>query len=232
MSKVKLTWYGRCCFLIEINGKKFLTDPHDSFDGVDMGQVEADYTLSSSSWHDHGHIGAAPKSIIITEPGVMQIDDITITGIATKETRGTKNVIFNIKVGNFSISNFADLGNSESMQQLSPEELEIINSTNVAMIRPNPITLESDFSCGELALQFCQPKIIIPHHFYPEKFVSRVNAPSNMLDYLPLVDEMIEKLAYKKQIIDGYSFEINLDDYSEKTALLFGDVHPQVKYNG
>jgi hypothetical protein len=230
MNKVKLTWYGRCCFLIEINGKKFLTDPHDSFDGVDMGQVEADYTLSSSSWHDHGHIGAAPKSIVITEPGVTQIDDITITGISTKETRGTKNVIFNIKSSNFSISNFADLGNLESMQQLSSEDLEIINSTNVAMIRPNPTTLEFDFSCGELALQFCQPKIIIPHHFYPEKFSSRVKAPTG--DYLVWVDKMIEKLAYKKQIINGYSMELDLDDYSEKTALLFDDIHPQVIYNG
>jgi hypothetical protein len=41
---------------------------------------------------------------------------------------------------------------------------------------------------------------------------------------------MIEKLVYKKQQIDGYSTEIDLDEYKEKTAVLFSDIHPQVSY--
>lgn len=230
MQKIKLTWYGRCCFLIEINDKKILIDPHNQFDGVFMGTVDADYTLISSTWHDHGHIGASPKSIIISDPGVTKVGGIVITGVETKESRGTKNVVYNIKTDNFSITNFADLGDPKSIKTLDPKDKEVLDSTNIAFVRPNQILHEPEVTSGALALRVCNPKIIIPHHFYPAKFVDRVKAPRKMLNCLPQVEKMIEKLSYKKQQLDGYEAEIDLDDYDTKTAILFSDIHPQIIY--
>jgi len=230
MQKIKLTWYGRCCFLIEINDKRILIDPHDSFDGVNIGFIDSDYTLISSTWHDHGHIGASPNSIIISESGEIKIDDITITGVETKESRGTKNVIYNIKFDNFSITNFADLGDPKSLENLTQGNKKVLRSTNIAFVRPNQILHEPEVTSGELALRYCDPKIIIPHHFYPAKFIERAKAPKKILDYLPQVENMIEKLSYKKQQLNGYEAEIKLEAYHEKTAILFSDIHSQVTY--
>ena len=230
MQKIKLTWYGRCCFLIEINGKKILTDPHDSFDGVEMGKVDADYTIISSTWHDHGHIGASPKSIILSYPGETKIDDMIITGIKTKERRGTENIIFNIKTKDYSITNFADLGDEKSMENLSTEDLKIIASTNIAFVRPNPLNPDSEISCGELALKYCNPKILIPHHYYPTEFLKRTPELDKASLCLDWVENMLGRLDYKKENIDGYELEMDINDFNEKTTLLFSDIHSQVVY--
>ncbi len=232
MSKsIKLTWYGRCCFLIELNDKKILIDPHDSFDGVEMGRVDADYTLISSTWHDHGNIAASPDSIILSSAGITKVGDITITGIHTKESRGTDNIIFNVQFEDYSITNFADLGDPDSLTNLTAQEKEVLASTNIAFVRPNIIDKEPFISSGELALQTCKPKILIPHHYYPKQFIDRIHALENGLaEYLPKIDNMITTLNYTKQIIDGYSTEIDINELPPKTALLFSDIHPQVTF--
>jgi hypothetical protein len=232
MQKIKLTWYGRCCFLIEINDRKILIDPHDQFDGVYMGLVEADHTLISSVAHDHGHIAASPQSLTHHEVGSELLEgDIKVTGIMTKESRGTSNLIYNIKVDNVSITCFADLGDPQSIENLSREDKEVIASTNIAFIRPNQILHEPDVSSGELALRYCDPQIIIPYHFYPAKFIERTRELKKASVYLTWVENMIEKLSYKKQQHEGCEAEINLDEYDTKTAILFSDIHPQVTYN-
>lgn len=231
MKKIKLTWYGRCCFLIEINGKRILIDPHDQFDGVYMGLVEADHTLISSVAHDHGHIAASLKSLTHHEVDSELLEgNIEITGIMTKESRGTSNLIYNIKVDNFSITCFADLGDPKSIDKLPRKNKDIIESTNIAFIRPNQILHEPDVSSGELALRYCDPQIIIPYHFYPAKFIERTEELKKASQYLIWVENMIEKLSYKKQQLDGYEAEISLADYDTKTAILFSDIHPQVVY--
>jgi len=97
MTQTKLTWYGRCCFLIGLSDKKILIDTYDTFHDVDMGRVEADYTLSSSIAHDHGHIGASPKSYTYGDEGTQNLDsEIVITGIKSHESRGSSNIIFRV----------------------------------------------------------------------------------------------------------------------------------------
>lgn len=231
MQKIKLTWYGRCCFLIEINNKKILIDPHDQFDGVYMGLVDADHTLISSIAHDHGHIAASPQSLPHHEVGTELLgENIEITGIMTKESRGTSNLIYNIKADNFSITCFADLGDPHSLKKLSQEDKKVLQSTNIAFIRPNQILHKPDVTSGELALKYCEPQIIIPYHFYPIKFIERTKELKKASPYLTRVENMIEKLSYKKQQLDGYETKISFDDYDTKTAILFSDIHPQVVY--
>ncbi|MBO05591.1 MAG: hypothetical protein CMI58_00870 [Parcubacteria group bacterium] len=231
MQKIKLTWYGRCCFLIEINNKKILIDPHDQFDDVYMGIVDADHVLISSVAHDHGHIAASPNSLTHHEVGSEILEsNIEIAGIMTKESRGTSNLIYNIKIDNFSITCFADLGDPQSLENLSQKDKKVLQSTNIAFVRPNQILHEPKVTSGELALRYCDPKIIIPYHFYPAKFIKRNEGLKKALLYLVWVDNMIEKLSYKKQRLDGCEVEIDIDDYDNKTAILFSDIHPQVVY--
>ncbi len=231
MEKIKLTWYGRCCFLIGIKDTKILIDPHDQFDGVYMGTVDANHTLISSVAHDHGHIGASPYSLTHHEIGSKTLEgNIKITGIMTKESRETSNLVYNLQADNFSITCFADLGDPQALENLPQEDKKILRSTNIAFIRPNQILHEFEVISGELALRYCDPQIIIPYHFYPAKFIERNEGLKKALPYLTWTESMIEKLTYKKKQIDGYEVEINLDDYNSKTAILFSDIHPQVVY--
>ncbi len=231
MQKIKLTWYGRCCFLIGISGKKILIDPHDQFDGVYMGLVDADHILISSVAHDHGHIAASPQSLTHHEAGSELLEgNIEITGMMTKESRGTSNLVYNIKAERFSITCFADLGDPQSLEDLSQKEKVLLQSTNIAFVRPNQILHEPEVTSGELALRYCEPQIIIPYHFYPAKFIERNEGLKKGLAYLAWVDDMINKLSYKKQQIEGYETEISLDKYDTKTAILFSNIHPQVVY--
>ena len=226
-----MTWYGRCCFLIEVNGVKILTDPHDTSDSVDMGIVKADYVLISSTWHDHGHIGASPFAIVISEPGNYKLpNNITVSGIETKENRGTKNIIFNIKWGKYSITNFADLGDPKYLQKISNCKKKTLASTTIMLARPNPV-LKTSLTSIDLSLKSCDPKILIPHHYYPPVFSKRTKGKlsKNLLKSYKQVDIALKKLKYTKKDIKGSSTTISLNDYKEKTALMFQDMHKQVK---
>ncbi len=229
MNKIKLTRYGHCCFLIEIADKKILIDPYDEFINANIGKIDADYLLISSVAHDHWNIAVSPYAYTYHEEWSTVLDNnIKITGIMTKEYRGTNNLIYNIKVWKYSITNFADLGDVKSLEMLSKSDKNILSSTNIAFVRPNMISSEWNISWWELALTVCDPKIIIPHHFFPNNFIEDKNILKERLAYLPLVEDMINKLMYKKKNIDGYSLEIDLDKCDDNMAILFSDIHPQV----
>ena len=139
-------------------------------------------------------------------------------------------VLLNLVFLNLSITNFADLGDLKSLENLSQEEREILESTDIAFLRPNKISDDTEATSGDLALKTCEPQIIIPHHFYPKKFIDKEGELKKMSPYLKWTENMVEKLAYKRQQIDSYSTEIDLDEFKEKTAILFSDIHPQVSY--
>lgn len=229
MAQFKLTWYGRCCFLLELGLKRVLIDPHDTFDGVDMGQVDADYCLISSVAHDHGNVGASPFAYTIGTPGMFVYEDMTITGIESRETRGTPNIIFNIRYGNFSITNFADFGDITSLQSRTEEERAIIRSTNIAFVRPNYIDPEETFQGGELALKFCEPSILIVDHFYPESLIQHSTKLSGARSYFNTIDSLLSKIPYIRQDIPSYELEIGSNSLQGKRAVVFQEVHPQVR---
>jgi hypothetical protein len=198
---------------------------------VDMGKVKANYTLISSSWHDHGHIGAAPNSIIFSEPGTYKIDDnIVISGIETKENRGTRNVIFNIVWREYSITNFADLGDAKYLTKLSKADKQLLAKTNIAFARPNMVT-GTTFSSINLALKACVPKVLIPHHYYPTKFVDRLHGQlkTNARKAYVELKKTIDSLHYPQISVTGHKKAINLNNFESPSLLLFEDIHHQVK---
>lgn len=231
MNLNKITWYGRCCFLIKLDKISITIDPHDTFDNIDMGFVKTNYTLISSTWHDHGHIGATPKAIILSEPGVYKISkDITITGILTKENRGSKNVIFNIKSKDCSITNFADLGDLNYLKELSSKEKKILNTTTIAFARANKIPGSNNLSSIDLALKSCNPSVLIPHHYYPQNFIKKLKGSlkSNATKTLKKHFLVFNKTNYTPKHINDFKTTINTNK-KDRHILLFNDIHPQVK---
>jgi len=239
--KIKITWFGRCCFLVEINKKKVLFDPYDTYCKVNIGIIEANILLSSSSWHDHGHIGASPNAWIFTYPGSEENSGFQITGIEAKENRGTPTVIFNLKYNSFSITNFADFGpeQEESFNKsLSQADRKILSETNIAFIRPDivgdEIKVYGDNIHNENALKYCNPSVIFPEHYFAESFIQEQveeNQKENFLKPNIIVSEMIDIFKYPVKEINDCCVEIKESEITTgKVFYKFLKLHPQVKY--
>ena len=233
-----ISWYGRCCFLVEYERQKILFDPYDTYCGVDIGRIDAEILVSSSTWHDHGHIGASPKAHIYTYPGTYNHDGIQIVGIEALEDRGTPTVIFNVQVGPYSITNFADFGPKQQKAyeaSVTEDERKILAETNVAFIRSSIVgdTVKENNVHNEIALEYCQPKVIFPEHYFPRSFIDQQVPESQKTSFLrPLivVDEMLKRFGYPVSEISGHSIQITTKDSINRTIYRFSDLHPQVRY--
>lgn len=227
---IKISWYGRCCYVVEIEDKRILFDPYDRYCNVDIGIIDADILISSSTWHDHGHIGASPQAHIITYPGIEDHDGVIISGIEAKENRGTPTVIFNLKFKDVSITNFADFG-SEHIEEfdtnLTPQQRQILESTTIAFVRPN-------ITHREPALRYCQPNIFFPEHYFPRKWIEQHIPDTKKNDFLEpniAVDEMLEHMSLPNVTVDDYQIVLDTEKIKDtKQVLQFLDLHPQVTY--
>jgi len=228
--KFNIQWYGRCCYVIEIENRKILFDPYDRYCNVDIGLIDADLLISSSTWHDHGHIGASPQAHIITYPGIEEHDSMLVTGIEAKENRGTLTVIFNLKYKDVSITNFADFG-SEHIEEfdsnLTFQQRQILESTTIAFIRP-------DITHTKPALRYCQPNVIFPEHYFPRKWTEQHIPDAKKSDYLEpniAVDEMLNHIGLPVITIDDHQIEFDTEKIKDiKQVFQFLKLHPQVTY--
>lgn len=238
---MRISWYGRCCFLVEFEQKKVLFDPYDLFCNVDLGLIDADVLIISSTWHDHGHIGASPGAWIYSYKGSEENFGMTITGIEALENRGSPTVIFNVRYLDFSITNFADFGRVQSDRfetSLSQHEREVLASTNIAMARPSIVGDEVGEinEYNEIFLRYCQPKIVFPEHYFSRGFIHE-HIPKQVQEYQEsvnvIVDEMPDALGYELREIDDYKIEITSEQLETENKLFykFLRIHPQVKYS-
>lgn len=227
---IKISWYGRCCYVVEIENRKVLFDPYDRYCNVDIGYVDADFLISSSTWHDHGHIGTSPQAHIITYPGIEEHNGLVISGIEAKENRGTPTVIFNLRYKDVSITNFADFGSEyidEFDSNLTPEQRQILENTTIAFIRPNITHRES-------ALRYCQPNLIFPEHYFPRKWIEQHIPDAKKADFLEpniAVDEMLENSGFPVVTTDDYQIEIDTEHIKDtKQVIQLLELHPQVTF--
>lgn len=218
-----ITWYGRCCFLVELNNKRILFDPYDRFCNVDMGLVDAEILIVSSTWHDHGHIGASPGAWIFSYPGYYKHLGLEINGMEVKEERGTPTVVINVRYKNLSISNFADMG-VYGKNIFNKKQRDILKTTNVAFIR----------SDHEKVLDFCNPKMIIPEHYFPRAFVEN-QIPSHLKGDFMLpdneIDKMIKFLGFPTEEVDDYKYRIDMTNLLDTKIIRLLKIHPQVSYS-
>jgi len=235
---LKISWYGRCCFLIEREGRRVLFDPYDLFCKVDIGLIEADILISSSSWHDHGHVGASPGAWIYSYPGRYENGEIQITGVEAKEDRGTPTVVFNVRWGKFSVTNFADMGPVEEdffEKGLSDIDRRILGTTNIAFMRPMIEGREiSELNAhNEIAQKYCSANIIFPEHYFPLSFIEEEveeDKRESFREAYTIVKEMPEAVRYRVKAIDDYQVSITETDLNDKHFFEFTRLHPQVKY--
>lgn len=223
---IEIEWYGRCCFFVKIGNRKVVFDPYDKYCNVDIGVIDAEVLLSSSTWHYHGHIGASPGAWIYSYAGVEKNSNLEITGIEAKEDRGSPTVVFNLRYKGFSITNFADLGEDRIEgfdANLTSEQLKVIESTNMIFMRAS----------NTKVLQYCKSGIIFPEHYFPRSFIQEQvpnNEKDNFLKPNLEIDKMLEKLNIPLKEVDNYKYEVDKNDLAERKIVKLLKLHPQVRY--
>jgi hypothetical protein len=233
MKSLKLTWYGRCCFLVESEGYKILFDPYDDFGHTSIGQIDADYMVISSIAHDHGNIAACPKAYSNGYRGRYTVKEgVYFNGIESKEGRGTLNLIGNVELEPFYLTNFADWGDPECLSEFTDYERSLLQKTNIAFLRTREQEKHPDQRLYDLVMQVCTPRILVPHHHFPESFYKKYIDPQYhhiCYEKLREIDDMVEKLPeYTKKEIDSYECVLSEQDLLSKTILVFSEIHPQV----
>ncbi len=105
---MKITKLGHCCLLIEIRGKRFLTDPGNYTTAQDS-VMNIDYIVISHEHTDHLHIDSV-KNIIKNSPEVKIICNSSVGKILEKESiqytkvsHGEKMVIEGIEISGHGI---------------------------------------------------------------------------------------------------------------------------------
>jgi hypothetical protein len=232
--KCSLSWYGHCCFKLEYKDISFLIDPYDTFNNIDVGIIEADYLLISSSWHDHGNIGASPQSHVLSYKGKYDFDKgFYIYGSKARESRGSSTMIYTVVFDDgFAFTNFADWGDPQGIESLNKQDIKQINKTKLGFMRINYIDLQKDYFCYDLALEICDPDIVVPIHYFPRNFIERELAPKKRNSYLKKLD-IVKKMQKKldRQYLQVASSSTELDiPCTDKLFLEFKDIHPQVCY--
>ncbi|URZ05096.1 hypothetical protein CLROS_004200 [Clostridium felsineum] len=166
MIKLKFTWYGQACFLIESkNNKKILLDPFDNSIGYSTFKGEADIVTISHHHFDHDYtdgITNSPK--ILDKPGEYRIDDITIKGIPSfhdnvKGAARGKNTIFLFNIDGLKICHLGDLG-----YILSDSEIKELGTIDVLMI-PVGGNFTIDGKEAALLCKKINSSIVLPMHY-------------------------------------------------------------------
>lgn len=162
-------WLGHTCFLFTGSGYRILVNPFRAIGctaGYRLPKVEADLVLISSQLWDEGaaeNLPANPK--ILFEPGVYEIKDLRIQGIAIDHDReggrrfGT-NVAWRWTQGGIKI---VHLGGAAAPIQL--EQKILLGTPDLALIPVGGGPKAYNPEEAKQAISVLQPKIMIPTQF-------------------------------------------------------------------
>lgn len=103
---MKITKLGHCCLVVEINGKRIMTDP-GSFSTAQKKEVDIDLILYTHEHQDHYHLDTLkevlknnPNAVIITNTAVGKL--LTEAGINFKKVEDSETFdFFGIKIKGF-----------------------------------------------------------------------------------------------------------------------------------
>lgn len=97
---VEITYLGRTCFRLKGRDGTVLTDPCPPESGFQLGKQTADIVTISRA-DDPGYsyreaVSGEPK--VLDAPGEYEIAGMLVTGVATKRSDGTRNVVFVVEI--------------------------------------------------------------------------------------------------------------------------------------
>lgn len=161
--KMKISWRGHASFLIEVEGKRIVTDPFPERIGLPLKPLAADFvTLSHEHWDHNAFDTVAGKPQIIR--GTLDAGTIKFRGIPVfhdkhqGQERGS-NTVIKISAAGLNVVHLGDLGHV-----LTPEQVEKIGRVDILLI---PVGGRYSIDAGEAVqvVDQLQSRIVIPMHF-------------------------------------------------------------------
>lgn len=160
-----IKWLGHASFIIEIAGKKLITDPFDSNLGYPVYDQNVDIvTVSHEHWDHNAADILKGDPIVIREPGVFELGEVTIKGIESFHDKNSgndrgENTIYKISTENIDLVHLGDLGHLLNQQQI-----DLIGNTDILLL-PVGGTFTIDADEAFAIVKQLHPRVVIPMHF-------------------------------------------------------------------
>lgn len=159
MKKLKLTWLGHSCFIVEKDGFQLLFDPYSdgSVPGYSPLRGEADMVLCSHGHKDHNGV----DSVTLKEGGEnpFEITEIHTYHDDTKGSQRGENIIHVLDSEGMRLVHFGDIG-----CELTEEQKAAIGSPDVILIPVGGYYTIDAVQAKEIADEL-KPRVVIPMHY-------------------------------------------------------------------
>jgi L-ascorbate metabolism protein UlaG (beta-lactamase superfamily) len=208
---MRIWWRGHASFLVEIRGKKLVTDPFNAELGYQIKPVSADFVTVSHEHWDHNAVETVEGNPRIVRGNVtVESEGITIKGIASWHDKSEgrergNNTIYKISAEGLDLVHLGDLG-----QVLSLQQIEEIGNVDILLL---PVGGNFTIDAGDAfkIVTLLQPRIVIPMHFFTPH-LSFTLAPVE--EFTSLFDQVIKKPSLEVKSGDlGTDMRIIILDY-------------------
>lgn len=183
---MEITWYGHSCFRVTERGiPTIVADPYDSDSvGFKPLKLKADIVTVSHEAPGHAFVkGVKGYEWDIRGPGEYEIGGIFITGVATKESKQDRNLVYVFDYEGVTIGHLGDMQKVPTQTQV-----EAFGTVDVLLV---PVGGGNALNAAKAAevISMIEPGIVIPMHFKTTGSSLKLNPLRQFLQEMGLSNE-------------------------------------------
>jgi L-ascorbate metabolism protein UlaG (beta-lactamase superfamily) len=183
---MEITWYGHSCF--RVTERSMPTIVADPFDHESVGfkalKLKSDIVTVSHDAPGHNFVkGVKGYAWDIRGPGEYEIGGIFITGVATKETKSDRNMVYVYDYDGVTIAHLGDMDKVPTQTQV-----EALGTVDVLLV---PVGGGNALTAAKAAevIALIEPGIVIPMHYKVTGSSLKLNALKQFLQEMGLSNE-------------------------------------------
>ena len=183
---MEITWYGHSCF--RVTERSMPTIVADPFDHAEIGfkalKLKSDIVTVSHEAPGHNFVkGVKGYAWDIRGPGEYEIGGIFITGVATKETKSDRNMVYVYDYDGVTIGHLGDMDKVPTQTQV-----EAFGTVDVLLV---PVGGGNALTAAKAAevIALIEPGIVIPMHYKVTGSSLKLNALKQFLQEMGLSSE-------------------------------------------
>lgn len=193
---MQIQYFGLSSFKLTSKDVTSIIDPFSKESGLTPPRGNADLLILSEKDNElYSYTQSlSGEPFIVDGPGEYDVKDHTITGIPVRDGDGKVVTVYLIELEGIKILHMAHI----KKLALTQDELEDIGTVDIMFV---PVGGEDvlDFDDAAKAVNFIEPRIVIPMHYKSEGLKVKANGPEKFLKELGGKEEKMEKLTIKKK---------------------------------
>ena len=180
---MEITWYGHSCFRVtERSMPTIVADPYDHASvGFSPLKLKGDIVTISHDAPGHNFVkGVRGHQWEMRGPGEFEIGGIFITGVATKEKKQDRNLVFIYDYDGVTVGHLGDMEKVPSQT-----EVEAFGTVDVLLV---PVGGGNALNAAKAAevIAMIEPGIVIPMHYKTTGSTLKLNALRQFLQEMGL----------------------------------------------